>query len=181
VTGLIVGVIAVLLTENIGINLLGAFGVDLPWGRWPLTLHSAAWGVLLNLLVAVSISAFTQNEEDRKHRMSFHSFLREHASLPAKKRHLIPLGWIVVIVWFFFAMGPGSVIGNWLFGDPNNPDTWWVFGMPSIWVWQLIWWVLGIAMMWFMCYKLEMSTVPEKEVEVLYDEDANTRMDVSRP
>ncbi len=181
VTGLIVGVIAVLLTENIGINLLGAFGVDVPWGRWPLTLHSAAWGVLLNLLVAVSISAFTQNEEDRKHRMTFHNFLREHASLPAEKRHLIPLGWIVVIVWFFFAMGPGAVIGNWLFGDPNNPDTWWVFGMPSIWVWQLIWWVLGIAMMWFLCYRLEMSTVPQKEVEVLFDEDAGTHLDVSRP
>ncbi len=174
VTGLIVGVIAVLLTENIGISILGAFGVDVPWGRWPLTLHSAAWGVLLNFLVAVIISAFTQNEEDRKHRMTFHSFLREHASLPAEKRHLIPLGWIVVIVWFFFAMGPGAVIGNWLFGDPNNPETWWVFGMPSIWVWQLIWWVLGIAMMWFMCYKLEMSTVPPKEIKVLYDEDAGS-------
>jgi len=172
VWGLAVGVIGVIMTENLGINLLAGFGIDVPWGRWPWTIHSAGWGIILNIIVAVTISAVTQNKEELEHRMQFHNWLREHAGLPEAKRHLIPVAWIVVVGWFFFASGPGMVIGNWLFGHPNDPATWWVFGMPSIWVWQLIWWALGVAMMWFLCYKMEMSTVPEKEVEILFDEDA---------
>jgi uncharacterized protein YggT (Ycf19 family) len=42
--------------------------------------------------------------------------------------------------------------------------------MPSIWLWQIIWWALGVAMMWFLAYKLEMSTIPEKEIEVLIED-----------
>ncbi len=181
VWGLALGLIAVMMTDNAGINFMAMLGIDVPWGRWPLTIHAAGWGILFNLPVAIAISAFTQNKEELEHRMTYHNFLREHASLPEEKRHLIPIGWIAVIGWFFFAVGPGIVIGNWLFGDPNNPATWWFFGLPSIWVWQLLWWVLGVTMMWFMCYKLEMSTVPQKEVEILFDEDAEVRMDVSRP
>ena len=37
-------------------------------------------------------------------------------------------------------IGPGAVIGNWVFGDPTNPDTW-IFGIPSIWAWQILFWV----------------------------------------
>ena len=172
VLGLAVGVIAVLMTENIGINVVSGLGIEVPWGRWPWTLHSAGWGIMLNIIVAVAVSAVTQNRAEYEHRMTYHGFLREHAALPESKRHLIPIGWIVVVAWFFFGSGPGMVIGNWLFGNPSDPTTWWVFGMPSIWVWQLIFWVLGVAMMWFCCYKLEMSTVPEKEIEILFDEDA---------
>ncbi|MBK5944212.1 sodium:solute symporter family protein [Halorhodospira sp. 9621] len=183
VWGLSVGIIAVLMTENLGIDLLAAMGVDVPWGRWPLTIHSAGWGLVLNALVAVIVSAMTQNnKEDYDHRMTVHAFLREHASLPAEKRHLIPIAFTIVIGWWIFAFGPGALLGNWVFGDPTNPDTWWFFGLPSIWVWQLLWWVIGIYMMWFTCYKCEMSTVPEKEIEVLFDEDqGKARYDVSRP
>jgi len=42
--------------------------------------------------------------------------------------------------------------------------------MPSIWLWQIIWWVLGVMMMWFLAYKLNMSTIPEKEIEVLIED-----------
>jgi len=171
----------VLMSENIGINVMAGLGIDVPWGRWPLTIHAAGWGIIFNIAVAVIVSALTQNKEELDHRMKFHDFLREHAALPESKRHLIPIGWTIVIVWFFFAIGPGMVIGNWLFGDPSDPATWWVFGLPSIWVWQIIWWALGVFMMWFCCYKLEMSTVPQKEIEILFDEDAEIRMDVSRP
>ena len=101
--------------------------------------------------------------------MKFHNFLREHASVPESKRSLIPMGWIIVMVWFFFGIGPGAVIGNWIFGDPNDASTW-IFGMPSIWAWQILWWALGVFMMWFLAYKLNMSTVPEREVEALIDD-----------
>lgn len=184
VLGLAVGIVAAISVENLGIDLLSAIGIDVPWGRWPLTIHSAGWGLLLNVIVTVGVSAITQNRSEFDHRMTVHNFLREHASIPDHKRHLIPIGLIIVFAFWLIGIGPGSVVGNFLFGDPANPDTWWVLGLPSIWVWQLIWWIFGIFMMWFCCYKLEMSTVPEREIEVLFDEDKDSgsaRMDVSRP
>jgi hypothetical protein len=117
--------------------------------------------------------------------MTFHNFLREHASLPEEKRSLIPRAWIITLVWFFFGIGPGCVIGNTIFGDPNNAADW-VFGIPSIWAWQILWWVLGCYMMWFLAYKMEMSTVPTREVEALVDDigdlgEGKARLDLDAP
>jgi hypothetical protein len=173
VTGLIAGLIAVTLTENIGAQFM-------PWGRWPLTIHSAGWGILFNLSLAIIISAMTQNDNEREHRMTFHNFLHEHASLPESKRSLVPVAWIITIVWFFFGIGPGAVIGNWIFGDPNNAQSW-LFGIPSIWAWQIVWWALGVFMMWFLAYKMEMSTIPNKEVEALHEDIGDIQMDFDRP
>ncbi|MDZ7749034.1 MAG: sodium:solute symporter [Halofilum sp. (in: g-proteobacteria)] len=174
--GLILGLIAVTLTEKIGTQMFPG----LPWGRWPLTMHSAFWGMLFNLVPAILISAVTQDRDESEHRMTFHNFLREHATLPPEKRHLIPVAWIVTIAWFFFGIGPGAVIGNTIFGNPNDMATW-VFGMPSIWAWQLLFWALGVAMMWFLAYKMEMSTVPKREIEVLAEDIGDVRLDVERP
>ncbi|MDW3095373.1 MAG: sodium:solute symporter [Gammaproteobacteria bacterium] len=163
VIGLIAGLIAVTLTESIGSQYM-------PWGRWPLTIHSAGWGIFFNLGFAILISYFTQNAEDTKHKMTFHNFLREHTKIATEKRkNLKPIAWIITIVWFCFAIGPGAVIGNTIFGNPNDANTW-IFGMPSIWAWQLLWWAVGVFMMWFLAYKMGMSTVPDKQVEVLYDD-----------
>ena len=50
-----------MMTESIGQNL---FGDSIPWGRWPWTMHSAFWGMFLNLLVAIPISAdYTRLQE----------------------------------------------------------------------------------------------------------------------
>ncbi|NJN45229.1 MAG: sodium:solute symporter [Candidatus Competibacteraceae bacterium] len=168
VVGLIAGLIVVTLTESIGQNLFSALGVEAPWGRWPWTIHSAGWGILFNLGLAIIISAVTQNQAETEHRMTYHNFLRQHASLPVHKRGLVPAAWIITLVWFFFGIGPGAVLGNWIFGNPTDPTTW-LFGLPSIWTWQLLWWALGVFMMWFLAFKMEMSTVPETEVEVLVE------------
>ena len=167
--GLIAGLIAVSCTETIGQQM----GIT-AWGRWPLTIHSAGWGIVFNLGLAIIISAMTQNEGETTHRMKFHSFLREHATLPAAKKGLVPIAWIITLVWFFFGIGPGAVIGNTIFGNPNDMATW-TFGMPSIWAWQILWWVLGCFMMWFLAYKMELSTVPEKEVTALVDDIGDVR------
>jgi hypothetical protein len=173
VVGLIAGLIAVTLTESIGAQFM-------PWGRWPMTIHSAGWGIFFNLGLAILISAATQNSAEREHRMTFHNFLSEHAALPASKKGLVPVAWIITLVWFFFGIGPGAVIGNWIFGDPTNAATW-MFGMPSIWAWQLLWWALGVGMMWFLAYKMELSTVPNKEVEALHEDIGDIHLDVDRP
>jgi hypothetical protein len=132
-------------------------------------MHSAAWGIYFNLGAAIIISAMTQSDEDRSHRQTYHDFLHEHAGLPEEKRGLVPVAWIITLAWFFFGIGPGAVIGNTIFGDPNAPDTW-AFGIPSIWTWQILFWVLGVGMMWFLAYKMEMSLVPKKEVEALVED-----------
>ncbi len=167
VIGLIAGLVAVTLTESIGSQYM-------PWGRWPLTIHSAGWGIFFNLGLAIIVSTFTQSSHDMSHKMKFHNFLREHASLSSTKRSLVPIAWIITLVWFFFGIGPGAVIGNTIFGNPNDTNTW-MFGMPSIWTWQLLWWVLGVFMMWFLAYKMEMSKVPKKEIEVLYEDIGDVR------
>jgi len=162
--GLAAGLVAVVCTETIGQNL----GIT-AWGRWPLTIHSAGWGILFNLGLAVAISAMTQDETDHRHKMKYHDYLRERATLPEDKKILVPAAWIITLVWFFFAIGPGAVIGNTIFGDPNDYNSW-IFGMPSIWAWQILWWALGVFMMWFLAYKMGMSTVPEQDVEALYED-----------
>ncbi len=155
--GLVAGLVAVTVTESIG-HLW--FGIT-AWGRWPLTIHAAGWGIACNLLVAITVSAVTR--DDRERRLEFHNLIREHARLPLAKRWRIPIAWIVVVIWFLFAAGPGAVIGNTLFGDPNDSLTW-PFGIPSIWLWQILGWALGVGMMWFLAYAMEMSTAPEQDI-----------------
>jgi len=177
--GLILGLIAVTCTETIGTKWFGITS----WGRWPWTLHSAGWGILFNLGSAIIISAMTQDSESRSHRQKYQDFLQEHAGVPEEKKSLIPWAWGIVIVWFMFAQGPGAVIGNTIFGSPLDSATW-TFGMPSIWAWQVIWWALGVGMMWFLAYKMNMSTIPEKEIEVLVEDIGDiqkARLDTDKP
>jgi Na+/proline symporter len=177
--GMILGLIAVTCTETIGTKWFGITS----WGRWPWTIHSAGWGIIFNLGSAIIVSAMTQDEESRSHRQKYHDYLKEHAGLPEDKKSLVPMAWIIVVVWFIFAQGPGTVIGNTIFGNPNNAATW-TFGMPSIWAWQIIWWALGVGMMWFLAYKMQMSTIPEKEIEVLVEDIGDTekaRLDTDKP
>lgn len=168
--GLAAGLLAVIFTESLGASIAGAVGVDLPWGRWPWTIHSAGWGIIFNVGICVIVSAMTQHEGDMSHRMKFHSFLREHASLPASKKGLVPWAWVITLAWLFFGIGPGAVMGNWIFGAPDAGVEGWTFGIPSIWAWQILFWILGVAMMWFLAYKMEMSTVPNREVEALVED-----------
>lgn len=168
--GLAVGLLAVIFTESFGASIAGVLGLELPWGRWPWTIHSAGWGMLFNLAVCIPVSAMTQDAADREHRMKYHDFLRQHASLPAEKKGLVPVAWIITLAWMFFGIGPGAVIGNDIFGAPNAGVEGWTFGIPSIWAWQILFWLLGCFMMWFLAYKMEMSTVPETEVEALVED-----------
>ena len=171
--GLLAGIIGVIFTEKFGLGILGDMGLDY-WGRWPLTIHSAGWGMLLNASVCIVVSGMTQNQGDLAHRMKYHNFLREHASLPASKKGLVPVAWAITLAWMFFGIGPGAVIGNDIFGAPNAGIDNWTFGMPSIWAWQILFWLLGVGMMWFLAYKMNMSTIPETQIEALVEDIGDT-------
>lgn len=170
--GMIAGIITVILTDNVGVSLLHMVGLDL-WGRWPLTIHSGGWGIAVNLLICISISAMSQKEDDNERKNSYHAFLKEHAALTPNKKKLVPLAWGLLIVWVFFAIGPGVVVGNDIFGAPNVGREGWLFGVPSIWAWQILFWILGVGLLWFLAYFMEMSTVPEQEIEALSDDIAD--------
>lgn len=153
--GLVTGLITVTLTE---------FPI-LPWGQWPLTIHSAAWGFIFNMLVVLTISFFQQkHDNDRTHRNKFHNFLND-PFLEHKKDKNNKINWYfiltIVLVWSAFAIGAFAILGNFLFGDSTDRNTWW-FGIPPIWAWQILWWVVGVIMMWFLAFKIGLSTLPQQ-------------------
>ena len=166
--GIILGITAVIFTDAIGQNL---FGQIIPWNKWPLTIHSAAWGLIFNIIGATVISFITQELKEIKMKKRIHEFISEHKSYSLTRRSLKPSAWIILTVWIFFAFGPGLMIGNELFGKPINVESW-SFGMPSIWVWQAIFWSMGILLIWFLAVKMEMSTSLEKNI-VPQSEDIN--------
>ena len=153
VSGLIVGVIAVTVTY---VTQLGGFiGI----GRYPLTIHSAGWGILFNLMTTVLVSAFTQPQgESARHRDSHHEFIRSHTQLDQAKRKWKKPVWALAVIWFLFAIGPFAVLGN-----ETDPAAW-SFGIPTLWVWQIVWWMIGCVVMYLLAFKLEMSTAPETQV-----------------
>lgn len=174
IVGLVAGMAAVVFTDTFGQSAAAFVGIDLPWGRWPWTMHSAAWGMAVNLAVCVIVSAATQDQADRQRRMRYHGFLAENAALSPQKRRLRPTAWGLTLVWMFFAIGPGAVIGNDLFGPPNGGIEAWSLRVPSIWAWQIVWLGLGILMMWLLAYRMEMSTPPAGKVEALVEDIAIT-------
>lgn len=167
--GLIAGSIVVVLTDPVGQALTRG---TLPWGQWPWTIHAAAWGIVANLLVCVLGSALSRDETEAANRARIHRFLAEHSGLPLRKRRLATAAWVVAMVWAFWALGPGIVMGNHFFGPPGAGYTGWDFLMPSIWAWQLIGWGLGVLLIWFLAYKMELGTGPHQEVLPLVEDVA---------
>tara|TARA_A100001011_G_scaffold378518_1_gene443349 strand:+ start:426 stop:2357 length:1932 start_codon:yes stop_codon:yes gene_type:complete len=158
--GIIIGIIAVIFTESIGKNI---FGDLIPWNKWPLTIHSSAWGIFFNLVGASIVSFITQETKETNHKRKFHDFIEDNKNYSLTRRSLKPSAWIILIAWLFFALGPGLIMGNELFGKPINVESW-SFGMPSIWVWQIVFWILGVLLIWFLAIKMEMSTSPPKTI-----------------
>ncbi|MAS05131.1 MAG: hypothetical protein CL534_10655 [Ahrensia sp.] len=164
ITGVGFGVAGVLLTEPLGYEILSFFGLELPWGRWPWTIHSAAWGMAANIAAVLIISAITNrmalSAEAVEIRKLFAGVLA-----PGKKSHALrPTAWSVVIAWFFLAAGPGLIFGNSAFVSGEGENATWLLGMPSIWAWSLAAWVSGVGMVWFLAYKMEMASPVHVEI-----------------
>ena len=162
--GLAAGLVTATLASSTG-------GTD--WQSFPALgsivhgLHAAVLGLVVNIVIAVVVSALSREHAlDLERKAAFHTVLYEHAAQPAEREGLMPLAWIVTLFWFFFAVGPGVVIGNWIFGDPTRADSWF-FGVPSIWAWQILFWGLGVLLLWFLAYVMQLSTAPDTDIEPL--------------
>jgi hypothetical protein len=152
VFGLIAGLIAVTLTDKTS----AWFGV--PWGSYPLTIHSAGWGILINLIVVGLGTIFFPDSEDRiTQKKNRHKFIQSISGLPSHRKKIVPLAWVLTLIWFIVGFGPFATIGNALFSNPNNPITWFPIGLPSLWVWQLIFLLYGIFVMWFLAFYMGLS------------------------
>lgn len=146
VAGLIAGIIGVSVTYMIQ---------DF---RYPLTIHSAGWGILLNLTIAILVSYFGPQPvgDDPKRMAEFHDYLHETAGVPPEKQRLKKIMWILTPLWFIFAIGPGIMLGS-------DAKSFPIFGLPKLWVWQIVWWALGVVMMYVLAFKLQMSTPPRTD------------------
>ena len=144
IVGLAAGLAAVAVTDSFGLSLAEFFGFQLPWGRWPWTIHSAGWGIFFNVLLCILVSLVSQDTKEKEHRAKYHAFLCETAAVSSDKHFLRPVAWTLVLAWLFFAVGPGIIIGNNLFSMPDGGVAACALGMPSIWVWQIIWWAFGV-------------------------------------
>ena len=163
--GLIAGLLAVTLTDKMS----SVF--SLPWGAYPLTIHSAGWGIFFNIIFTGFGSYFFPDSDQKNlDKEKRHAFLSEVAGVPDSKKKLVPIAYGLVIFWFLFGFGPFAMIGNTLFSDPNIPATWAPFNLPSIWIWQLVFLFFGIFVMWFLAFIMGFSQpISSKKLEDIFN------------
>ena len=166
-SGLILGSIAVLFTEPPGLILFEGLFVDLPWGRWPLTIHSAAWGIVLNLAACLLVSIFTYGGAERDHRQRLHDvFSRDHRiDFGGSKAR--GAKWSLTLIWAFLALGPGAILGNNFFSQPIFAGANVALGVPSLLVWQIVFWSLGVLIVWWFAYQSRMSVIASEPRRIL--------------
>ncbi len=150
VLGLLVGIVTVMVTDT---NIS-------PWPQtfgflW--TIHSAGWGLGVGLLVALVVSRlFPDSEEIRERQREVRAWLNDIDRPSESQKAWRKAMWVVVPVWYLFAIGPFAVLGNSAFS---------FLGFPPLWAWQIVWWLLGIIMMWALCFKAGLSFLGEAQIQ----------------
>lgn len=172
--GLIFGGLMVLFTEPLGLILFEGLFVDLPWGRWPLTIHSAAWGLAFNIGAVLLVAIFTRSGAERRHRDRLHdefatTWRVDFGTKPARNAK-----WSLTLIWAFFAVGPGAILGNTFFSQPVFTTGDAALGVPSLWVWQLFFWLIGVPLVWWLIYGARLGTTSDQGLRrVVLDDPAS--------
>ena len=149
--GIALGSLLVVFTEPLGLIFFEGLFIDLPWGRWPLTIHSAGWGLAINLLIVFLSSVATLSGPEMYQRSRFHRAMKVHPPATAARSGLL---WGLAILWGFLAYGPGAILGNFFFSDPIFTDLKSIMGVPSLWVWQMLFWLFGVVLVWWVSYSV---------------------------
>lgn len=161
-TGLILGGLVVFFTEPPGLILFEGLFLDLPWGRWPLTIHSAAWGLFVNLGAVLLVSIFTRKGAERDARDMLHDEFAAQWHTDFGGRGARGAIWSLALIWAFFAIGPGAILGNTFFSQPIFTEGDAVLGIPSLWVWQLLFWLVGVPLVWWLAYRCRLGLITEE-------------------
>ncbi len=124
----------------------------------PLSMHPAFWGVAIGFAVAylcrgIGIKDDAETVERQKEVREWLNSVDAPSESGKKWRKAMK---VAVPVWYFFAIGPACIMANDAFS----------FGsFPAIWSWQIAWWIVGIIMMWALCFKAEMATTNETQIQ----------------
>jgi len=164
IAGMTLGMLIVFFTEPPGLILFQGLFVNLPWGRWPLTIHSAAWGLAINLAVVLLASAATLRAPDNLQRNRLHDALFQATGVAVGGRGLF---WALMLMWSFLAYGPGAVLGNTFFSHPIFTSGEATLGIPSLWVWQILFWLLGVVLVWWMAFRVGFGRTSEDSIRAI--------------
>jgi Na+/proline symporter len=156
-TGLILGGLMVLFTEPLGLILFEGLFVELPWGRWPLTIHSAAFGLALNLGAVLLVSIFTRRGAERDHRDRLHAEFAARWKADFGGPAACGAKWSLALIWAFLAIGPGAILGNSFFSQPIFTEGASRLGIASLWVWQMLFWLIGVLLVWWIAYRTRLG------------------------
>lgn len=165
--GFIIGIILVIFTEPFGLIAFEGLFVDLPWGRWPLTIHSAGWGLLFNLAACLLVSAFTRGGYERDRRQRLHDEFAANHRAATGGGPLRAAKWSLAFIWTFLALGPGAILGNTFFSQPVFTEGTVSLGLPSLLAWQILFWLTGVLIVWWLAYPGRMSVidaVPDRSI-----------------
>ncbi|TMV04268.1 hypothetical protein FGK63_18460 [Ruegeria sediminis] len=160
--GMTIGVLIVVFTEPLGLILFEALFVELPWGRWPLTIHSAVWGLAFNVSFVLLASGVTLRAPDRLERDRLHDAMATHQMNNAGGRGLL---WTLMLLWGFLAYGPGAILGNTFFSRPIFTKVEAGLGVPSLWVWQILFWLFGVVLVWWLAYRVGFGQTSEDGIK----------------
>ncbi len=126
--------------------------------RYPLSMHTAFWGLFAGLVVAYLCRGLglKDSQETIDRQLEVRKWLDsvDEPSEAGKKWRTAMK--VLVPIWYFFAIGPACLLGNNAFAFA---------GFPPLWSWQIVWWIIGIVLMWALCFKAEMSTTNDKQIE----------------
>ena len=169
--GLIFGGLMVLFTEPLGLILVEGLFVGLPWGRWPLTVHSAGWGLAFNLGAMLLVAIFTRGGSERAHRDRLHDEFAASWAVDFGGKAARNAKWSLTLIWAFFAIGPGAILGNSFFSQPVFTTGDAALGVPSLWVWQLFFWLIGVPLVWWLAFGARLGSTSDQGLRrVVLDE-----------
>jgi Na+/proline symporter len=160
---LLVGVIWGFRFPSVGAMLgvlAGMVSVFLTFYVWknPLSMHCAFWGTFVGLVVAYICKAIgiKDSEETIERQAELRKWLDDVDEPSESGKKWRGVMKIFVPIWYFFAIGPACILGNTAFSFA---------GFTPLWSWQIAWWIIGIVMMWALCFKAEMATTNETQIE----------------
>lgn len=154
VAGLIAGIIAVTASYY------------WPAYRYPLSIHSAGWGIIFNLLAIWIVSPLTTpSRRFLEFQAELDKFFRSHdpkfySPEAGKWQRFL---WFYAPFWWLMFVGPGIELGNFLNGV--------LFGAPGLWLWLILGGATGTYLLYVMCFPAQMATAPAVTPEPI-DEEA---------